>query len=536
MNRQFLLLILPICFVCFSIQLRNIEGPYYDGFADPSYIYLFNSLNLIQGFNIGHVDHPGTPVQEIGAIVIKVFHTLNPQKINIIEDVLYRPETYLIAIDFTFVFLNFLGLLLTGLIIYSVKKNLFVSLLFQTIPFISINILDSFTYVKPENFVFFLVIILISLSIKFAYRENLSFKKSNFYIIGFGMLCGLILAAKISFLCLVLLPLMLIPRIWKKILFSIITFFSFLLFVLPAISNISYFVNWAGSLFIYNERYGKGNPTIINLSSFFTNISKIIVNEKLFFIGFLLIIVVFIWSIFWRKKEDINQSSGSRELKLLAAFFLAMCFQLILVAKHYSSRYMYPALILTIPTLFIVISILYKRYFPKINSNIIYGSILSLILLLSFYNSVKLINKSITVRNETNKLKNYINTNHANSELIFSSDTSNEFVALLLAYYYSGESGQRNYKTYINQRFPDKLIFEIWDNTFHSASDSFDIKNIFKSDKKIIFQTKNDNLNNNFIESLEKISGVKNIQLSKVFSNDFGESIYELDFEKEKNQ
>ncbi|MBK8553213.1 MAG: hypothetical protein IPL53_20000 [Ignavibacteria bacterium] len=64
MKKEFiLLLIIPICFAFYSYSLRSVEGLYYNGLADPSYVYMINSLSLAQmnGSAIGHADHPELP-------------------------------------------------------------------------------------------------------------------------------------------------------------------------------------------------------------------------------------------------------------------------------------------------------------------------------------------------------------------------------------------------------------------------------------------------------------------------------------------
>jgi len=224
-----ILLILPVCFILFSLLLRKTEGPVYNSLADPSYAYLINSLSLAQmdGYHIGHVDHPGTPLQILGAKTIKILYTFSHEKDNIAEDVLYRPEVYINAIDYTLIILNSIGLYIMGIIIFSVKKNIYISLFFQTVPFVSMKVLEVFSQVKTENYAFFIIVIMISLMMKYVYDppENI-----NPFLFLTGALCGLLLATKISFVCIVLIPLILFPGIINKMFFiinSIINYFSF---------------------------------------------------------------------------------------------------------------------------------------------------------------------------------------------------------------------------------------------------------------------------------------------------------------------
>src|SRR5882757_4555174 len=56
-----------------GLFLASMEGPYYiKDRADPSYAYLFNALDIDQGFSPYVIHHPGTTVQLIGAAVLRV--------------------------------------------------------------------------------------------------------------------------------------------------------------------------------------------------------------------------------------------------------------------------------------------------------------------------------------------------------------------------------------------------------------------------------------------------------------------------------
>ncbi len=522
-----LLLIIPVCFIVLSINLRSAEGPYYYGSADPSYVYLFNSMIIAQSNSsgIGHIDHPGTPLQIAGAIVIKIFYLLSHEKNDISEDVIFRPEAYLRAINFVLIFLNGIGLYLMGIIIYSVNKNIWVSLLFQTIPFISINVTSVFPLVKTESFIFFISCILISLMFKFVYDPP---DKPNSYIIIIGILSGFILATKISFLCLLMLPLILFPGLRNKLIFVLITILSFTVFVLPVISNTGYFINWVGGLIFNDGRYGKGNPSILNFQTFTDNALKIFINEKFFAAVYFISLLIMILSLFSKKDTGSEKNLKSPELKFLFALFAAMSLQIVFVSKHYSQRYMYPALILSIPALFIIVNLLYKKYFSKINYNFVFGTVLIFTLLFGAYNYRKQLARTKMKSNETEKLNNFIKDNYQNSDIVLSSGTSNEYVGLILGYFYSGENVKQNFSKVISERYPGVVWFDIFGNSIFSISGSGDIKNILRKDRPVLYQTMDESYNDEFINNLKEKYGIKNVRLTKVYSSGTGETLFEL--------
>ena len=77
------------------IQFKIAAGPFWlSQNSDPDYQYLLNSLNIAQGKGVGHTDHPGTPVQISGAILLKLSAPTAPV-ISLQENVLRYPEKYL---------------------------------------------------------------------------------------------------------------------------------------------------------------------------------------------------------------------------------------------------------------------------------------------------------------------------------------------------------------------------------------------------------------------------------------------------------
>ncbi|MFZ1459862.1 MAG: hypothetical protein WAU38_03605, partial [Ignavibacteria bacterium] len=120
-----LLIVLPVILFITAHILKVVQGPYYLNFYDPSYVYLINSLNLAQlsGYGVGHFDHPGTTVQVLGAVAVKLFYFLTNNNQDIVNDVLSRPESYLFFMNKFFVFLNCTALFFVGYFTLKVTGN-----------------------------------------------------------------------------------------------------------------------------------------------------------------------------------------------------------------------------------------------------------------------------------------------------------------------------------------------------------------------------------------------------------------------------
>ena len=82
--------------------LFNYEHPFYFmHIIDPEYCYLFNGMNLAQySFKVWHVDHPGTPIQFLTAIVIRTVHLFR-NNVPFLEDVMHNSELYTKAVNIT---------------------------------------------------------------------------------------------------------------------------------------------------------------------------------------------------------------------------------------------------------------------------------------------------------------------------------------------------------------------------------------------------------------------------------------------------
>src|SRR5437868_10432137 len=80
MSRSFKpsLILHPLAWAAFLFlavcMFRFLSGPFYLGSnSDPSYFYFYNFLSLCEGQSCKFVDHPGTTLDMLGAVVTKLF-------------------------------------------------------------------------------------------------------------------------------------------------------------------------------------------------------------------------------------------------------------------------------------------------------------------------------------------------------------------------------------------------------------------------------------------------------------------------------
>ena len=108
------LLALPLCYISAALWIRSQGGPSWLWFnLDPDYFYLLDALNIVNLTTPGHVYHPGTTVDWLGALVLRV---ANPgaSADAVTDAVLADPETHLRLIGTVFIVLNALGVLILG--------------------------------------------------------------------------------------------------------------------------------------------------------------------------------------------------------------------------------------------------------------------------------------------------------------------------------------------------------------------------------------------------------------------------------------
>lgn len=342
-----LLLILPLMLAVTSVVLNNAKGPYWLGTnLDPEYVYLLNSVNLANFSGVGHIDHPGTPVQVMGAVVLRAVHLFQPSTAgDFTTDVLKRPEMYLSAVNTVMVVLNALIVFLLGWVVYRFARNFYAALWFQAAPFFSITMLHyGLTRVTPEPLLFFSGLAMVAAAVYFLYRED---KERPIWhdLVMFGLIAGFGIANKITFFPVVLIPLVLLPRIKAKMTYVAASIAAFVLFTLPIIRMYPRFFQWIINMFTHSGRYGSGPSGLVSTHKYIGNIIALLGACPLFTISLIAALVVLALCFVVPKLRAAARKE--RELKLLAAVTVSQVIGLLMVAKHSAPHYLLPVLTLS---------------------------------------------------------------------------------------------------------------------------------------------------------------------------------------------
>jgi len=535
-----LLLILPIFFYLGLIKYNDALGEYYLGRnCDPSYPYLVNALNLAQNQNygVGHFDHPGTPVQEIGAAVILIIHTYNSNNTDIVTNVFNKPEYFLNKILKTFLLLISAAIFLLGLITYSKLKNIYAALFLQLSPFsfYSEDIYFQLTNVSVEPILVFTALMLISTIILYLNKPD-SEKINLLFTLVFGILCGLGMATKISFLPVMIIPFLLLMNIKYKGLFIILSIISFSAFVYPAFSTntANDFTIWVRNLIAHSGKYGKGSEDIIQTSVYFDNVKTIFSKNLIFSVTYISMIIILISQFFEKYKLAIR---SNKYFILLLGIFLAMTLQILMVAKHFSLYYMIPVYMFSILGLFVIYKIFVSFYPDMFKSNkkkyIFYSLICvimisySIIHLSTIYKTRKLIGNG---RNEARKIVSTLEEDYGNYIVVSTYECSSKEFALYLGSFYGGSQHKR-YMAIVKEKYPNNFYFNRWANNFYDEWDINFIKDRLIKSNKFVFQGVTDEVTIKFMEYVKELTGKPNASYKKIMSNYDRDGLYEITLE-----
>ena len=283
---------LPIVYVISYLFVGNKKGPYFwTPNQDPDYAYLANSLVLTMFQAPRHTDHPGTPLQMLGAIAIWVGHffrsLVNPAlPKDATTDVLTDPEPFLHLINFALLLLTAIALFILGRAAYRLSRNLILTLILQISPFLMIetHLGGEPSRVAPDVLVFCLSQILALVLIRYLYTEGAG--ESRKFALQLGSVVGLGMATKVTFIPMFLF--FLLPRGWRNKAWAVgATILTFLLATLPIVTEYGRMLRWLTGIATHTGAYGGGAVGLVDSSSLAHN-AHLLVSRNLVFFGFLL--------------------------------------------------------------------------------------------------------------------------------------------------------------------------------------------------------------------------------------------------------
>jgi len=483
-----LLLLLPV-FIFFTTGiLRDARGPYWLGTnSDPEYAYLLNSLNVATLQTPGHTDHPGTTVQVLGAGILRISYFFKQHKEkNLQLSVLSDPEYYLTNINKFFITMICLIVTAVGFLIFYHTGNIFLSFIVQASPFLSPAIINySLTRVSPEPLLLFTSLCLIFTTISFLYKRVNS-KQEKYYFLFFACIAGFGLATKVTFISLVILPLLLLRSIKNSLYYLLSTILFFVLFTISIIPAYSDLFEWLFKLTTHTGSYGSGSKGFAELSSYFINISHLLKTSPVFKIILTVSIITIILSILIKKIRAF--SLKEIHFKTLITVTITQFIGLVISSKYNSSHYLIPVLCLSSLNIYLLICYLkdLSSFFKFKDISILCSLVIFLLISYQAVISIKNIyKKRLPVKNEL------LNIHHL---------TENKFTSYAKIHYYRCSSPQyalrfgnsyaaNSYSKILKELYPNVFSYCIWNKRFYTWEKNIKLKDIIaKYGNKIILQ------------------------------------------------
>lgn len=340
------LVFLPIALCVFGWLLFLDTRPIYAGPVgydyDPAYVYLFNGLNILKAAVPGHVDHPGTPLQVLSGIVIfikwsmsRVFGLVDTP---LTESVLINPEGYIAAISSILLVLNAAGLFILGYRVKLCTGSAALAIMAQTTPFVLGITAPRVVYLSPEALLMFASFCLLAVLMPEIFRDSGEQKKDKVRTEIFaGLICGIGLAVKITFLPLTLLLLLLRPfrRVRIAAAAMIVSFCLSLILIIPMLPKVTI---WIYRLLSHTGRYGTGDSGFIDLSLIPLHLMALWSNFPIFFVAMAVLMLWLITTFLLKRTSGRIQDVWALR-NVPGIFLLVGLAQLAVVLKHYGIHY-----------------------------------------------------------------------------------------------------------------------------------------------------------------------------------------------------
>lgn len=527
-SQMLLLFIFPIFYLIIGAYFRTLLGDLSLRSIDPDYVYFSNGLGVALGsFDTGNIFHPGSPLQYFVAVIFRITYLLRSPETTFVEDIFINPDLYLSTVSMSITGLITLLLFVAGLFVYRITNSILYGVLIQTTTFLPIIWYDLIGRVTPEVFQAFPVILFSLIIIKYYWENKQKFSFIDIFWLALIFAFGL--STKVTFIPLVIIPLFIIDRWKKKVVFLSLTFFFFLLISMSVLLKIEYFWNWIKNLFIHSGDYGAGESNIIDFELLKSNFNYFVNLESLYFkVVLLSFITLLAYLIIQRKKVE------KRIVIYSFATILSIFIHLILVCKHFAHRNFIPSLLLLPLVVFFTIEIIKKFGNNKFYSWIVQFILIAFLLITieNQFNWVPVKSNALGIEYGARKETFYFaSTLDKNSiKIIASQSYGSPFkeYAIMYSTVWSERHLQEKYKSILNKIYPGNYQFFTFDSTMKYWGEKFNAKTIIESDKKVyLYLDRNDEeVYSRTINKLIEENGAPfEVKREMIYLNDYTEEI-----------
>ncbi|MFZ4411588.1 MAG: hypothetical protein ACOYOV_00795 [Bacteroidales bacterium] len=506
--------------------------------VDPDYCYLFNGLNLAHRNFPWHIDHPGTPLQILSAIVIRLVHLFRNDSLDM--DLFKNPELYIYAINYTIIYLQAFVLFFTGLIVFRFTKDLVTALFIQISPLAAFSLMIQ-NRIIVEQMELIASLLLISAVFWYLYTQKIEQYRHFItkYVVVFSVIIGFGIANKILFIPLFLIPFILLPNLKQKLSFTVLSLLSFSIFAFPIFYRWREFYYWIKKLFIYSGQYGGGAKNVVDKHVFLSNIAEV------FHSGFLfpgIVVLSIVACMVYQIPRIKIRFRNPLLYKALLGSTLATLMLIVITCKQYKYVYLVPVLLLMVFELYLIVK-LFLHAFAVLSKKYIKLTAL-LLFCMAIYGF------------DLHKIHAYSHSNIERHQLFLESKAEilqsfNNQPKLMIADYYgapypeyalyfgtawSGEKMRGYYANALYKLYPDSYIYQNWDRLFYSwGNTSFSFYELLRKYPLFYLFSGDQNMENSLSSKLHGLNRSYDTQYKVVYKNEkTNECIYEVKLDTAK--
>ncbi|MGB0681596.1 MAG: hypothetical protein ACPGOV_02760 [Magnetovibrionaceae bacterium] len=324
-----------------AASMRAAAGPFHVWHTlDASYYYLFDALNIANGFAPGHIAHPGLTTQLYGAFLLALLGEAGSP-----EAVLGNPEATLRLMSSGILLLVALAYLIALVSAWGSVRRLWAVILIGLTPFISMVSLKMIWHVKPEPFLVLVMLLAAGLILP-GLRDPGFFRRKGFAL-GLGLLSGLLVATKLTAAPLLLAFLIIVPGVLNRFLLMGASLVAGALVAWPVWPVAGELVEYALRVLLHASAHGGGAATVIDWDRY-PNAFVGLIRRPVVLLPILLGFATSLWA-WWRFAQGRDVHTGA--LRVAFAGALALLVMVAFVAKQPVAYYMVPAFGLGLLTL-----------------------------------------------------------------------------------------------------------------------------------------------------------------------------------------
>lgn len=346
--RRLSLAAVPALILILSFLLMKWEGPYsLSSNLDPDYNYLLNGLNVLERHSPGHIDHPGTTLQEISAAVIVTKYIADGGSLRKPEAesaVLADPEPWLRAINHVLGVLLAASVLWAGWTMEQVSGSLGAALVLQLSFFMFTETVIALPRVAPEPLYMAVEYALMATLIPALVGRNPAGGRWTPGSMSAGALWGFGLVTKLLFLPLAALA-FLFPGRDRRLRFAAGAAGALMIFSVPIWGKLPKILDWCVALLTHSERYGNGPTGLPPVAEMIANCTDLFQREPFLF-GFIGLYVAVLAGLYFGIRDRADRFLPMAK-RLYWIGLGCMVVQIAAAIKHYYTRYTIPAMILT---------------------------------------------------------------------------------------------------------------------------------------------------------------------------------------------